>query len=70
MPLALSFEALGSGPAVVILHGLFGAGRNWTQVAEALAADHRVYLPDARNHGASPWPNRCRTRRWRAMCSR
>jgi len=55
MPLALSFEALGSGPAVVILHGLFGAGRNWTQVAEALAADHRVYLPDARNHGASPW---------------
>ncbi|MGJ3699630.1 alpha/beta fold hydrolase [Variovorax sp. AFSI2.2] len=55
MPLALSFEALGSGPAVVILHGLFGAGRNWKQVAEALAADHRVYLPDARNHGASPW---------------
>jgi len=55
MPLALAFEALGSGPPVVILHGLFGAGRNWTQVAQALAADHRVYLPDARNHGASPW---------------
>ena len=55
MPLALAFEALGSGPPVVILHGLFGAGRNWTQVAQALAADHRVYLPDARNHGGSPW---------------
>jgi pimeloyl-ACP methyl ester carboxylesterase len=55
MPLALAFEALGSGPPVVILHGLFGAGRNWTQVAQVLAADHRVYLPDARNHGASPW---------------
>jgi esterase len=55
MPLALAFEALGSGPPVVILHGLFGAGRNWTQVAEALAADYGVYLPDARNHGASPW---------------
>ena len=55
MPLALAFEALGSGPPVVILHGLFGAGRNWTQFAEALAEDHRVYLPDARNHGASPW---------------
>ncbi|MET3918494.1 esterase [Variovorax sp. OAS795] len=55
MPLALAFEALGSGPPVVILHGLFGAGRNWTQFAEALAGDHRVYLPDARNHGASPW---------------
>jgi pimeloyl-ACP methyl ester carboxylesterase len=55
MPLALAFEAHGSGPPVVILHGLFGAGRNWTQVAQALAPDHRVYLPDARNHGASPW---------------
>jgi pimeloyl-ACP methyl ester carboxylesterase len=55
MPLALAFEALGSGPAVVILHGLFGAGRNWTQIAQALAADFRVYLVDARNHGASPW---------------
>jgi len=55
MPLALAFEALGSGPPVVILHGLFGAGRNWTQFAQALAEDHRVYLPDARNHGASPW---------------
>jgi pimeloyl-ACP methyl ester carboxylesterase len=55
MPLALAFEALGSGPPVVILHGLFGAGCNWTRVAQALAADRRVYLPDARNHGASPW---------------
>ena len=53
--LALAFDVLGSGPPVVILHGLFGAGRNWTQVAQALAAEHRVYLPDARNHGASPW---------------
>ena len=55
MPVELAFEALGSGPPVVILHGLFGAGRNWTHVAQSLAADYRVYLPDARNHGASPW---------------
>jgi esterase len=55
MPLELAFEALGSGPPVVILHGLFGAGRNWANVAQSLAADYRVYLPDARNHGASPW---------------
>jgi esterase len=55
MPLELAFEALGSGPPVVILHGLFGAGRNWAHVAQSLAADYRVYLPDARNHGASPW---------------
>lgn len=55
MPVQLAFEALGSGPPIVILHGLFGAGRNWTQIAQSLAAGYRVYLPDARNHGASPW---------------
>ena len=55
MSVALAFETLGEGPPVVILHGLFGAGRNWTQLAQALAAHYRVYLPDARNHGASPW---------------
>jgi esterase len=55
MPVQLAFEALGEGPPVVILHGLFGAGRNWTQIAQSLAAGYRVYLPDARNHGASPW---------------
>ncbi|MEJ8859850.1 alpha/beta fold hydrolase [Variovorax robiniae] len=55
MPLAMAFEALGSGAPVVILHGLFSAGRNWTHFAQLLAADYRVYLPDARNHGASPW---------------
>ncbi|KQP39026.1 alpha/beta fold hydrolase [Pseudorhodoferax sp. Leaf274] len=55
MPVELAFESLGAGPPVVILHGLFGAGRNWTQLAQALAAHYRVILPDARNHGASPW---------------
>ena len=55
MPVELAFESLGEGPPVMILHGLFGAGRNWTQMAQALAATYRVILPDARNHGASPW---------------
>lgn len=39
---------------MIILHGLFGAGRNWKRIAQALGKTHRVYLPDARNHGASP----------------
>ena len=55
MPVELAFESFGDGPPVVILHGLFGAGRNWTQMAQALSAHYRVILPDARNHGASPW---------------
>lgn len=48
-------EAEKKGPAIVILHGLFGSGRNWSGIAKQLAATHRVYLPDARNHGESPW---------------
>lgn len=51
----LSFAVQGDGPSVVILHGLFGSGRNWAGIAKQLAATRRVYLLDARNHGASPW---------------
>ena len=43
------------GSPVVFCHGLFGQGRNWTQVAKALADDHRVLLPDMPHHGRSPW---------------
>ncbi len=55
MPLTLAFEETGDGPAVVILHGLFGSSRNWRSVARALAPQHRVLCVDLRNHGASPW---------------
>lgn len=44
-----------SGTPVVFLHGLFGQGRNWTQVAKALATDHRVTLVDLPDHGRSEW---------------
>jgi len=45
----------GSGPPLLILHGLFGSGRNWSSLAQRLAGAHRVFALDARNHGASPW---------------
>ena len=44
-----------SGSRVVFCHGLFGQGKNWTQVAKSLSADHRVLLLDMPNHGHSPW---------------
>jgi pimeloyl-ACP methyl ester carboxylesterase len=47
-----------SGSPVVFCHGLFGQGKNWTQVAKALSADHRVLLLDMPNHGRSPWTER------------
>ena len=45
----------GSGRPLLILHGLFGSGRNWSMPAQRLGAKRRVLALDARNHGASPW---------------
>jgi pimeloyl-ACP methyl ester carboxylesterase len=52
-----------TGSRVVFLHGLFGQGRNWTQVGKALAgpgrtAPHRVLLVDLPHHGRSGWEDR------------
>ena len=55
MALNLACEAIGSGPPLLILHGLFGSGSNWRSVARHLAASHTVQCVDLRNHGASPW---------------
>jgi pimeloyl-ACP methyl ester carboxylesterase len=55
MSVKLASRAYGEGPPLVILHGLFGSGRNWHTIAGGLAATHRVYAVDLRNHGRSPW---------------
>jgi len=44
-----------SGQPVVFLHGLFGQGRNFTQVAKALTPEFRSLLLDLPNHGRSAW---------------
>ena len=44
----------GSGPPIVILHGLFGFSDNWQTIAKGLAEHHLVVTPDLRNHGRSP----------------
>lgn len=44
-----------TGPAIVILHGLFGSSDNWLTNSKAIAAKgYRVFLVDQRNHGQSP----------------
>jgi esterase len=58
MAVALAHAEYGAGPPVLILHGLFGAGVNWTMVARRLAEHFRVFALDLRNHGASPWAPR------------
>ena len=49
----LNYRELGTGPALICLHGLYGYGRNWFSLARQLQASYRVILPDLRNHGAS-----------------
>ncbi len=48
-------ESTPDQPPFIILHGLFGSSDNWLTVAKELAVHRRVYLPDLRNHGRSPW---------------
>ena len=44
------------GAPLLVVHGLFGSGRNWGAIAKRLAQGGReVICPDMRNHGASPW---------------
>ena len=55
MSLELSFQSVGAGPPLVVLHGLFGSARNWTSLARRWGEGRRVVTVDLRNHGASPW---------------
>jgi esterase len=50
----LFFRKEGSGPALVILHGLYGSSDNWMIISKKLSAEFTVYSVDQRNHGHSP----------------
>lgn len=54
----LNFSSQGQGPAVILLHGLFGSSSNLANVANTLRDDFNVYQVDLRNHGLSPHNNR------------
>lgn len=51
----LAYQDLGQGYPVVILHGLFGAAKNWNSIAKQMARKYRILTVDLRNHGSSPW---------------
>lgn len=50
----LHFRKYGTGPTLIILHGLYGSSDNWITIARRLEERFTVLLPDLRNHGASP----------------
>jgi esterase len=50
----LFFRKAGTGPPLLILHGLYGSSDNWISISKTLADHFTIYLPDLRNHGQSP----------------
>jgi esterase len=49
----LHFSRAGQGDPLLILHGLFGSGRNWHSHARRFAEHFEVFSVDLRNHGQS-----------------
>ncbi|NNE72716.1 MAG: alpha/beta fold hydrolase [Acidimicrobiales bacterium] len=46
----------GSGPALVLLHGMAGEATTWQPILERLARDYTVIAPDLPGHGRSAKP--------------
>ncbi|MDF1580725.1 MAG: alpha/beta fold hydrolase [Desulfuromonadales bacterium] len=49
----LSYRDLGNGPPLIMLHGWTMSSLVFSEVAQQLADDFRVLIPDLRGHGAS-----------------
>ena len=49
----MNFVEAGSGPLLLLIHGMAGTCANWESVIEPLAIDHTVIAPDFPGHGAS-----------------
>jgi esterase len=51
----LAYRKYGEGPALIILHGLFGQMDNWNTLAKKFSEQgFTVFTIDQRNHGLSP----------------
>lgn len=56
MSVELNYRTAGpeDGPALLLLHGLFGHAINWQGIVRRLQDDIRLFALDLRNHGDSP----------------
>jgi pimeloyl-ACP methyl ester carboxylesterase len=50
------YRTAGSGPPVVIVHGMVNSSKHWRDVALRLAENHTVIVPDLIGHGDSATP--------------
>jgi haloacetate dehalogenase len=55
-PLDLSYEVMGQGPVLLLLHGFPQTRAIWRAVAEQLKDRYTLVMPDLRGYGASPKP--------------
>jgi pimeloyl-ACP methyl ester carboxylesterase len=53
----LVYRVAGSGPALLLVHGLFEDSLTWRKVIPALARSHTVIAPDLFGHGESDAPS-------------
>ena len=51
-----AYRMAGTGPALLLLHGIGDSSESWLPVFDALARDHTVIAPDLLGHGASDKP--------------
>ena len=49
----LNYVEAGSGPVLLLIHGMAGNAENWRAVVEPLARAHTVIAPDLPGHGES-----------------
>src|SRR3954452_7621515 len=49
----VAYRQAGSGPVVMLFHGIAGTQAVWDEVFDDLAAEHTVIAPDLPGHGAS-----------------
>lgn len=49
----MTFFEAGSGPVLLLIHGMAGTCENWREVIEPLARHHTVIAPDLPGHGTS-----------------
>jgi pimeloyl-ACP methyl ester carboxylesterase len=50
------YRTAGSGPNVVLIHGMINSSRHWGDVAKRLAGSYRVIAPDLIGHGEAATP--------------
>src|SRR5215208_3765713 len=52
----VGFRQAGSGPVVLLVHGMAGSSSTWREVMPALAERYTVIAPDLLGHGGSAKP--------------